>query len=98
VADDSPNQNEADATTAPGDDTHRFVTEPSAIDMSAFEAQFTVEHRALPNQRQPGVEWAVEWSDGRLTRVHSEAAARFVVERHPGCQVVCRIVGPWDQA
>jgi hypothetical protein len=98
VADENPNQNESDAATTPGDDVPRSATEPRGIDMSDFEAQFTAGPPGVPSQRQPGLEWAVEWSDGRLTRVHSEAAARFVVERHPGCLVVCRIVGPWDRA
>ena len=46
----------------------------------------------------PGVEWAVQWADGRLTPVHSEDAARFVADRYPGCRVACRIVGPWRSA
>jgi hypothetical protein len=112
MADEASNQNELNAAASPADGTHRAAAEPSQvesriespIDMSPFEAQFRdspatgdVHQVELPSQRQPGVEWAIEWADGRITRVHSEAAARLVAERHPGCQAVCRIVGPWGR-
>ena len=48
--------------------------------------------------RGPGVEWAIVWADGRVVPVHSEAAARVVVARRPGCEVFCRIVGGWGPA
>lgn len=109
MADEASNQNELDAAASPTDGTHHAPPEPprsdswigsrtdSPIDMSPFEAQFrdSSVDVELPSQRQPGVEWAIEWADGRITRVHSEGAARLVAERHSGCQAVCRIVGPW---
>jgi hypothetical protein len=109
MADEAANQNELDAAASPTDGNHRAAAEPSRIesrsespiDMSAFEAQFgdcpADSQVELPSQRQPGVEWAIAWADGRITRVHSEAAARFVAERHPGCEAVCRNVGPWGR-
>jgi len=51
-----------------------------------------------PRPRQSGVEWGVAWDDGRVTNVDSEAAARFVADRHGACQVTCRLVGPWGPA
>jgi hypothetical protein len=56
------------------------------------------EPRTPAGRPLPGVEWAVQWADGRLTPVHSEDAARFVADRYPGCRVACRIVGPWRSA
>jgi hypothetical protein len=50
---------------------------------------------SFPQQRQPDVEWAIVWADGRLTTVATEASARFVAARHPAAEVACRIVGRW---
>jgi hypothetical protein len=50
---------------------------------------------AVPHQRQPSVEWAIVWPDGRLTAVETEAAARFVTNRNPALRVACRLVGSW---
>lgn len=109
---DTPQQDTPQTAAAPrhrADPPGRPATKPSQIDMSAFEELFAgpcapdresagVQRLELPAQQRPGVEWAVLWSDGRVTRVHSESAARFVADRYAGCRVTCRIVGPWRPA
>jgi hypothetical protein len=106
VAEETPNQNTPDAAVAPEHSSDCPVVAPSTIDMSLFEDQFAgpsvPEHARdgvcgllLAVQRGPGVEWGIDWVDGRLTRVHSQDAARFVADRYPGCRVACRLVGRW---
>lgn len=106
MAEERPNRNAPDAAVAPEPSSGCPATEPSTIDRSTIGDPFTgpcvpehaqggVRRPLLPMQRGPGVEWAIVWADGRLTRVHSQDAARFVADRHPGCRVVCRLVGRW---
>jgi hypothetical protein len=80
------------------------------IDMSVFEAsiaelpdlpdlpgaaELTDRRSVVPQPRQPSVEWASVWADGRLTTVETEAAARFVAACSPATRVAGRIVGRW---
>ena len=103
MAEELPNQN-ADAGGADGSAADARGCGPEMIDMTGCEAALNgvrgpedeqTVGPGVPAQRRPTVEWAIVWSDGRHTRVSSEAAARIVVTHCPGCEVVCRIVGDW---
>jgi hypothetical protein len=83
---------------------------PETVDMSPYEAMLAIEPASdlraeggqgssvEPSTGRPGVEWAIAWGDGSLTRVRHEDAARVVAAIDPAWSVVCRIVGGWDHA
>ncbi|HEX2807601.1 MAG TPA: hypothetical protein VHN80_15665 [Kineosporiaceae bacterium] len=108
MAEETPNQNNSDAFSASAQRRHSIPTSTSrVIDMSLFEAMLADVPEGpgpqdvagccsvVPQPRQPSVEWAIVWADGRLTTVETEAAARFVADRNPATTVACRIVGSW---